>query len=213
MDRMIKWIGKFEKRKLYWLCILIFMVINIPIAIYMNQENKILHVDGQDFKLIEQTPIKMVFESKEKHLILGTKDVTSWSIGMLGKLEINYDQTFVIRKHAYHDDISISYDDGREIIKTYDSVARAYIPVSKELYMLEAIENFQTRQSPSVFVLGPILLNFLGFALIFYPKEFWSIHTMFIVSGGQPTSYAIWSNIVSGLVIVLFINIYFWSFI
>jgi len=43
----------------------------------------------------------------------------------------------------------------------------------------------------------------LGLALIMFPRRFWEIQTCLIVESGEPTNYALISNVVVGAVLIV----------
>lgn len=215
MENYLKWLDKIGKTKLYIILIVISTIFYMVMGIIINKEAQKIHVDSKDFKLEERTPSDMTFTSQGgSQLFVDYQEVTSWLFGFNGRISITYEnETYTYDKTDIREDITITYEDGSQAIKSYDHVSRTYIPVSLELYLLKAIETFRTTKSPASNILMPMLLNLFSFGLIIYPDSFWRMQHMFSVIGGEPTDFALWSNVIGGAFAIIMINTLFWSMI
>lgn len=52
-----------------------------------------------------------------------------------------------------------------------------------------------------------LLLLLMGTGLFFYPESFWRFQMMFTVRNGEPTDWAIFSNKIAGVLLVIMIYI------
>ena len=131
------------------------------------------------------------------------------------KYEIKYKDKLIAVDHTrwQNEGIIITLSNGEEYREDWISIKfmQTYrrIPFDVELVNnINSIYDFVKGDSIYTLLLITIPAIFYGLANIMYPGKLWRIHHMFTVSGGEPTEWAISSNIFGGVLILLLILIF-----
>lgn len=205
---------KYGKGKIYLVTVILLITLNILISILAYKSYTSFSIDGQKFKYLSQEINKILFEDSDGNLVIVTtgergygfsSSATSISI----KYEVKYkDKVIKVDSSNLLDKGKvITLSDGSEYIQEFfriviDNSNQSKSNLPFDVQLINNIEDSYDVVKGGIFIASSILgipLIFLGLTGVIYPKELWKFKYRFVVSGGEPTDFALASNIIVGI--------------
>lgn len=136
----------------------------------------------------------------------------------LGYGEVTYGERTFSRNAVWGEDETVHYvfSDGSSLTEEliFFTVDGDTPPVDvrtrlqqDEMDLLDRMMRYLVDGNPTASVIGrgifAALVGALGVAFICYPRKFWRWQTMFTVQGGEPTDWAIVSNRIGGVLLIV----------
>lgn len=174
--------------------------------------------DGEKFKLVSKNENVMVMKDSCKNRLVMTDttlpsdnhygiNIVRFNVTYNGKT-IYYDGSEIINKGSI-----ITMSNGEKYVSEFPYVTvddRDYRPL--EVQLISKVIQMNNEDPKLLDYIAPFILTcifvFIGLGLIIYPEEIWEFQNMFNVVGGEPTDWAIFSNKLSGCIIIIIAEIY-----
>lgn len=209
--------NKYGKNKIYLFIAILLIIINIAILKIYYQTQIQFSIDGQSFKYVSHDEEKMLLKDKEGNMVTLTIDTSDGGFAPLciaSKYEIEYKNKIIKCDNSdwMNKGRIIILSDGSKYTKKVITIVagnsnkpKKNIPFDVQLVNnIEDIHDFVDDNPLKVAPIFSIPLIFLGLSCVMYPENMWRFQHMLSVSGGEPTDFAIISNIICGIMVIGF---------
>ena len=207
---MINFINKSGKGKIYVFCYISLLALLVMFCIIKINLYKSYNYNGHRLYLYKVYDYTLIMRDKDNNLLTMTVDPEKSYIYDF-KCNINYL------------DESISYIDSfkdSETTMVFSSGITKTLPLivingedgltdseRQEKDLIIKLRGYYLDDVTSAYVVYTIVCGLLmlplGLALVMFPRRFWEIQTCLIVESGEPTDFALISNVVVGAVLIV----------
>ncbi len=206
-------IEKYGKNKIFKIFFIVLFALLIMVCIFRNASYKTYDYKGHRLKLQKVSDYMVTMEDKDKNVLKMSIDLSK-----------SYQYNF--KCNVSYLDESISYEDSfenMEFMMTFSDGTKKTMPsyiiqideddadgltknqrIEKDLiFKLKDyyIDNKFTLYI-SIAIFGGLFI-LLGVSLFVYPESYWRMQTWLMVKDGEPTEFAIVSNQILGIVIII----------
>jgi len=212
-------LDKYGKDRIFKIIFILAILVNIIVVIFLSNNEKTFINAGEKFKFHGiKNNVATIKDSTGN--LLKVKEIESDSFNEDDTLSSIYDSIDFSNFEISYKDNVMFYDNSQLAddkvtltlsnkktynLNTYDSSNNTSTDTEINL-ICKSVDMY--KKNPSIFDYAPLLILFaclicFGCILIIYPEEAWKFEHELYVKGGEPTNYAIISNRIVGVIIVI----------
>lgn len=206
-------IEKYGKNKIFKIFFIVLFALLIMVCIFRNASYKTYDYKGHRLKLQKVSDYMVTMEDKDKNVLKMSIDLSK-----------SYQYNF--KCNVSYLDESISYEDSfenMEFMMTFSDGTKKTMPsyiiqigeddadgltknqrIEKDLIF--KLKDYYIDNKSTLYIAIAIfggLFILLGVSLFVYPESYWRMQTWLMVKDGEPTEFAIVSNQILGIVIII----------
>lgn len=207
---------KYGKGKIYLGISIMLIILNLVILVITYQVKISFSIDGEKFKYISHTERSISLQDSKGNEVKVDIENSGYVLSSIAeKYRVEYKDKVIRVDNSdwMNKGAVIKLSDGREykkklikIVLNNENQAKPSEPFDVQLVNnIEDVYDFVSESGSLIgFFVISIPLILLGLSGIMYPKSLWRFQHILDVADGEPTDFAIISNVIVGVIIIGF---------
>lgn len=209
---------KYGKSKVYFGILIILIIINIAFLNLAYQMKISFSIDGEKFKYVSHTEkLILLQDSKGNEVKVDIANRNHHPLLIAEKYDIEYRDKVISVDHSdwMGEGSAIKLSDGsiykqkfyKLVVINDRHQTKTHLPFNVQLVNnIQNVYDFVSVDGGGLlkFLILSIPLIFLGLAGVIYPEALWRFNHILSVENGEPTGFAIVSNIIGGIMVICF---------